>query len=58
MPVSNKLLDYLVCPVTGDPLIYDKVKQRLICKKSALAYPIINNIPIMVASEAKVLENK
>ena len=48
----NKLLEILVCPKTGENLIYDKTKNELISLKANLAYPIRNNIPILLEKEA------
>ena len=53
--MDKKLLDMLVCPVSKAPLIYDKVKQELICKESRLAYPIRDGIPVMLEAEARTL---
>jgi hypothetical protein len=51
--IDKKLLDILVCPVSKAPVIYDKSKNELICKASALAYPIRDGIPVMLESEAR-----
>ena len=51
--MDKKLLEIIVCPVTKGPLIYDKVNQELISKSARLAYPIRNNIPIMLEEEAR-----
>ncbi|MBI0164144.1 Trm112 family protein [Bartonella sp. M0283] len=51
-----KMLELLVCPVTGGELHYDKERQELISKKARLAFPIRDGIPIMLASEARPLE--
>ena len=60
MPSSNevdpKLLEVLVCPVTKGPLDYDRKAQELISKKAGLAFPIRDGIPIMLADEARSLE--
>jgi len=53
--IDRKLLDILVCPVTKGPLIYDKEKNELISKSARLAYPIRDDIPIMLEEEARVL---
>lgn len=53
--IDPKLLEILVCPVTKAPLTYDKETQELICKASALAYPIRDDIPVMLESEARQL---
>ena len=56
--MEKKFLDILVCPVTKGPLIYDKAKQELISKSARLAYPIRNNIPVMLEEEARVLTDE
>jgi len=56
--MDKKLLDIMVCPVTKGPLIYDKAKQELISKSARLAYPIRNNIPVMLEEEARVLTDE
>ena len=56
--MDKKLLDIMVCPVTKGPLIYDKAKQELISKSARLAYPIRNNIPVMLEEEARVLSEE
>jgi len=53
--LDPKLLDILVCPVSKAPLEYDKEKQELVCRASGLAYPIHDDIPVMLESEARVL---
>jgi uncharacterized protein YbaR (Trm112 family) len=54
--VDPKLLEILVCPLTKGPLRYDAQKQELISDKARLAYPIRDGIPIMLAEEARRLE--
>ncbi|MDB4453766.1 Trm112 family protein, partial [Pseudomonadales bacterium] len=49
------LLSILVCPVSKGPLEYDEAKQELICKASGLAYPVRDDIPVMLESEARKL---
>ncbi|CAM1632917.1 Trm112-like [Bartonella apihabitans] len=51
-----KMLELLVCPVTGGELHFDKERQELVSKKAKLAFPIRDGIPIMLASEARPLE--
>lgn len=53
--MDKKLLEILACPVTKGPLIYDKSKQELISKSARLAYPIRDNIPVMLEEEARPL---
>jgi uncharacterized protein YbaR (Trm112 family) len=50
------LLDILVCPKSGHTLIYVDKTNELVCKESMLAYPIKNDIPILLVDEARTLE--
>ena len=56
--VDSKLLEILVCPLTKGPLRYDTGKQELVSEKAKLAYPVRDGIPIMLAEEARKLEEK
>jgi uncharacterized protein len=51
--MDPKLLEILVCPVTKGPLIYDKKRQELVSKSARLAYPIRDDIPVMLEEEAR-----
>ena len=51
--MDAKLLDILVCPLCKSPLIYRKAEQELICKADRLAYPIRDDIPVMLEDEAR-----
>jgi len=53
--VDKKLLSILVCPVSKAPLAHDKENQELVCVASGLAYPIRDDIPVMLESEARTL---
>ena len=53
--MDKRLLDILVCPVTKGPLIYDKEAGELISKSAKLAYPIRDDIPVMLEEEARAL---
>lgn len=54
--VDPKLLEILVCPITKEPLRYDKDKQELISDRAKLAFPIKEGIPVMLVDEARALE--
>ena len=54
--VDPRLLEILVCPVTGATLTYDRDKGELISKAAKLAYPIRDGVPIMLPEEARELE--
>jgi len=53
--MDSKLLDILVCPLCKGPLVYRKAEQELICKPCRLAYPIRDDIPVMLEDEARKL---
>lgn len=55
MAIDKKLLAILVCPLCKGPLDYDREAQELICKADGLAYPIRDDIPVMLESEARQL---
>ena len=54
--ISQELLDILVCPVCKGDLKYEKEPERLICAACQLAYPVKEDIPIMLVDEAEKLE--
>ena len=54
--IDESLLKLLVCPKCKGPL--KKVENELICEKSQLAYPIQNDIPILLVEEARELQSK
>ena len=53
--MDKKLLDILACPICKGPLKFDKQKMELICKVDRLAYPIRDDIPVMLRDEARQL---
>jgi uncharacterized protein len=53
--VNPRLLEVLICPVTGGPLVFDRDACELISKKANLAFPIREGLPIMLESEARDL---
>ncbi|NVK43599.1 MAG: Trm112 family protein [Oceanospirillaceae bacterium] len=53
--MDTKLLDILVCPVSKAPLHYHRETNELFCSASGLAYPIRDDIPVMLETEARKL---
>lgn len=53
--MDKKLLEILVCPICKGPLIYQKSTAELICKWDKLAYPVRDDIPVMLEGEARKL---
>lgn len=50
-----KLLELLVCPVSKTALVYRREQEELWCRLSRLAYPIRDDIPVMIEEEAREL---
>ena len=55
MALDPKLLEVLVCPVSKASLTYRREQNELWCRASRLAYPIRDDIPVMLESEAREL---
>ncbi|WP_180900123.1 Trm112 family protein [Martelella soudanensis] len=55
--IDPKMLELLICPLTKGRLTYDGERQELVSQKAKLAYPIRDGVPIMLASEARPLED-
>lgn len=53
--LDNKLLALLACPACKGPLLYNQEHQELICKSDRLAYPIVDDIPVMLSEQARQL---
>ncbi len=54
--ISKELLDILVCPVCKGDLIYEQEPERLLCHACHLAYPVKDDIPVMLPDEAEKLD--
>ncbi len=53
--MDKKLLDILACPICKGKLVYLKDAKELICKADRLAFPIRDDIPVMLEDEARTL---
>ena len=51
--MDRKLLDLLVCPLCKGKLDYIESDNELICNFDKLAYPIRDDIPVMLEEEAR-----
>ncbi len=54
--MDTKLTELLVCPVTKGPLEFNATRTELISRSARLAYPIRDGIPILLATEARPLD--
>lgn len=55
MSLSKDLLEILACPKCKGDLEYKEGENKLVCRACRLAYPIKNDIPVMLIEEAKPL---
>lgn len=53
--MDKRLLEILVCPLCKSPLHLDTENHELICKADRLAYPIRDDVPVMLVDEARKL---
>ena len=53
--MDKSLLEILACPSCKSSLNYHKKQQELICPACRLAYPIRDDIPVMLTDEAREL---
>ena len=53
--MDARLLDILVCPLCKGNLEHRKAAQELVCKPCKLAFPIRDDIPVMLEDEARQL---
>lgn len=54
--MDKKLLDILACPLCKGKLLYKKDSSELICLADQLAFPIRDEIPIMLENEARLVD--
>ncbi len=55
MAFNIALLDIVACPLCKGKLKLDKQQQRLICTFDRLAYPIKQDIPVLLSQESQEL---
>ncbi|MBL4760413.1 MAG: Trm112 family protein [Mariprofundaceae bacterium] len=53
--MDQALLDILACPKCKESVQYNDDKTALLCQKCQLAYPIRDDIPVMLIDEANPL---
>ncbi|WP_251359876.1 Trm112 family protein [Kangiella sp. TOML190] len=53
--MNSKLLDVLVCPLCKGHLVYHRDANELVCRFDKLAYPIRDDIPVMLEDQAREL---
>ncbi|MGY0220070.1 Trm112 family protein [Endozoicomonadaceae bacterium StTr2] len=53
--MDNKLFEILACPCCKGALKFERDSKELICRPCGLAYPIRDDIPVMLENEARTL---
>nr|WP_297459211.1 Trm112 family protein [uncultured Halomonas sp.] len=54
--MDKELLAMLVCPLCQGKLKYDRERNELKCHYDGLAYPIRDDIPVMLEEEARLMD--
>lgn len=50
-----RLLEILACPLCKGPLQYHRESGVLVCRGERLEYPVRDGVPVLLASEARVM---
>lgn len=53
--MDTRLLEILACPVCKGPLQYRRVEDVLVCRLDRLAYPVRDEVPVMLEEDARQL---
>jgi uncharacterized protein YbaR (Trm112 family) len=54
--LDKDLLSILACPKCKGDLEYREKEQKLVCHSCRLAYPIVDDIPVMLVEEAESID--
>ena len=53
MKLDPALLEILACPACRSPLRTDEAAEELVCTGCGLAYPVRDDIPVLLVDEAR-----
>ena len=53
MNLDSNLLDLVVCPACRQSLAADETTEELVCVGCGLAYPVRDDIPVLLVDEAR-----
>ncbi|WP_281646958.1 Trm112 family protein [Parendozoicomonas sp. Alg238-R29] len=53
--MDKKLFEILACPLCKGDLKHERETHELICRPCGLAFPVRDDIPVMLESEARTL---
>jgi len=55
--LDARLLEILACPLCKSPLHYARDSAVLVCRGDRLAFPIVDDVPVMLEGEARALSS-
>ena len=55
--LDARLLEILACPLCKGPVLHKREQDVLVCRADRLAFPIVDGVPVMLESEARVLSD-
>jgi len=55
--LDTRLLEILACPLCKGPLLNQAAAQVLVCRADRLAFPVRDGVPVMLETEARVLNS-
>lgn len=53
--MDTRLLEILACPLCKGPLVHHRDPALLVCRLDRLAFPIRDDVPVMLEEEARTL---
>jgi uncharacterized protein YbaR (Trm112 family) len=53
MTLDPSLLELIVCPACQPTLAVDETAEELVCSGCGLAYPVRDDIPVLLVDEAR-----
>lgn len=53
--LDARLLEILACPLCKGPVLHRREAGVLVCRADRLAFPIVDGVPMMLETEARVL---
>ncbi len=56
--MDQKLMSILACPVCKGPLKHDRTAAELLCFSDGLAFPVRDDIPVMLEEDARKLSDE
>lgn len=51
--MDQNLLEILACPICKGELFFDRTHQELLCKFDRIAFPVVDDIPVMLEGRAR-----